>query len=80
MHKTRYEVGEQVTNTTAFVSPIGAYFAAGSVFTVEIGGETAGRSIALRAAICGSRVWISDGLFLIDEPATAALAAKAVRS
>jgi len=59
-----YNVGDKVTNSHAFTSPIDTHFPAGTMFTVEIGGETAGRSIALRADRCGSRVWISDGLFL----------------
>lgn len=81
MNKTSYEVGEKVTCSKAFTSPIGTHFPAGSVFTVEIGGETAGRSIALRADQCGSRVWISDGLFLVADVAYArVISALGVRS
>lgn len=61
---TTYIVGQRVTNSTAFTSPIGTYFPRGTLFTVEIGGDTGGRSIKLRADQCGSVVWISDGLFL----------------
>lgn len=63
-----YEVGDKVACSGAFTSPIGVHFRAGSVFTVEIGGQTAGRSIALRSdGPDASRVWISDGLFLAHE-------------
>lgn len=64
MTRTAYALGEKVTNRKAFVSPIGTHFPAGTVFTVAIGGTTAGRSIKLHADRCGSVVWISDGLFL----------------
>lgn len=64
MEKTHYTVGEKVTNLRNFTSPLGTHFKAGTVFTVVIGGEAAGRSILLHADMCGSGVWISDGLFL----------------
>jgi hypothetical protein len=62
-----YQVGDKVTCGAAFTSPIGVHFPRGTVFTVEIGGHTAGRSIKLRADRCGSVAWISDGLFLVSE-------------
>lgn len=62
-----YAIGDKVTNESAFTNPIGIHFPKGSVFTVEIGGHTAGRSIALRSDQCGARVWISDGLFLTSD-------------
>lgn len=68
MSKTSYQVGEQVQTPTGFTSPIGVQFRAGATFAVEIGGETAGRSIALRSnGPDASRVWISDGLFLTSD-------------
>lgn len=65
---TSYAVGQLVECSDAFTSAIGVHFAARSHFVVEIGGQTAGRSIKLRS--CGpdaSIVWISDGLFLVQE-------------
>lgn len=64
MEKTHYTVGEKVTNERNFTSALGTHFPAGTIFTVAIGGDTAGRSILLYADRCGSGVWISDGLFL----------------
>jgi hypothetical protein len=64
---TTYSIGDKVTNPAAFTSPIGTHFPAGTVFTVHIGGETAGRSIQLIADQCGSVAWITDGSFLIAE-------------
>lgn len=69
---TYYNVGDKVTSSSAFVSPIGTFFPKGSTFTVRLGGETGGRSIQLIADQCGSVVWISDGLFLVDETRTLA--------
>ena len=68
---TSYAVGDKVTTREGFTSPIGIHYPAGTVFTVEIGGQTAGRSIALRCdGPCASRAWISDGLFLAAERAS----------
>jgi hypothetical protein len=62
-----YVAGDKVSNRSAFTSPIGTYFPAGTIFTVEIGGESGGRSIKLRSDRCGSVAWISDGWFLTME-------------
>lgn len=68
MSKTHYEVGERVVVAHAFTSPIGCHFAAGSSFTVELGGFTAGRSIRLRSdGPDASVVWISDGWLLVAD-------------
>ena len=67
---TTYSVGDKITFSSAFTSPIGTHFPRGTVFTVEIGGTTAGRSIKLRADRCGSVAWISDGLVLVSERAS----------
>jgi hypothetical protein len=56
-----YNVGDKVTNQTAFTSPIGCYFAAGTVFTVEVVGEVNTRC---RADRCGSVVWVTGGAFV----------------
>lgn len=66
-HRTHYTAGERITIPVSFTSPIGCWFSAGSTFIVEIGGETGGRSIKLRAERCGSVVWISDGVLLVAE-------------
>jgi formylmethanofuran dehydrogenase subunit C len=52
---TQLSAGQKITNSKAFVSPIGAYFAAGSVFTVEVVGTVNTRC---RANMCGSVVWV----------------------
>lgn len=64
--RTSFAIGDKVTNDSAFTSPIGTHFPKGTAFTVEVGGQTAGRSIKLRADRCGSVAWISDGLFLAN--------------
>lgn len=61
------EVGQRIRCDSAFTSPIGTHFPAGTVFVVAIGGQTGGRSIKLHAERCGSVAWISDGLFLTKE-------------
>lgn len=61
---TTYNAGDKVTTTHAFTTPIGRHVQAGEMFTVVIGGVTAGRSIKLSADLDGSVVWISDGCFL----------------
>jgi hypothetical protein len=57
---TGFQVGQKVFNDEAFTSPVGCYFRANTSFTVAI----AGRSTMLVADLCGSVVWISDGMFL----------------
>lgn len=55
------KVGDKISASKPFTSPIGVHFSKDAVFTVEIVGS---KSVKLRADQCGSVVWLSDGLFL----------------
>jgi hypothetical protein len=59
-------VGDKVTLRASFTSPIGASFRAGAVFIVDLVGE----SVRMRAAICGSVVWVSWGHIALEDIAT----------
>jgi hypothetical protein len=48
-------VGQIVANSAPFVTPIDAYFAAGTLFTVDLVGEVNTRAIEFQT---GSVVWI----------------------
>lgn len=53
-------VGSKVTNSAAFKALNGSWFAAGTVFTIDLVGSVNTRAIADRT---GDVVWISDGVF-----------------
>lgn len=56
-------IGQIVTASAAFTSPIGAHFAAGDTFTVDLVGSHNTRAIHDRT---GSVVWLTLGRFVTD--------------